>query len=135
MIKSGRKDENAMEQIKLFDAELLGMEYLWENGPVQAAQMAEDFLKKYNWKKSTTYIVLKRLEGKNALRREEPKYRVVPLVTREQVQLAETSSLVDKFFAGSFTKLFANFLASDQVSDSTLQELQELIDEKRAEKH
>lgn len=122
-----------MKQIKLFDAELLGMNYLWENGPVHAAQMAEDFLKNYNWKRSTTYIVLKRLEAKNAVRREDPKYEVIPLVTREQVQLAETSSLLDKLFAGSFTKLFANFLASDEISESTLQELQELIDKKRAQ--
>lgn len=123
-----------MEQIKLFDAELTVMRYLWEHGPVLAAQMAEEFLKVYGWKKSTTYIVLKRLEGKGTLRREAPKYRVVPLVTREQVQLAETSSLIEKMFGGSFTSLFANFLSSDQVSDSTLEELQALIDEKKKEK-
>ena len=51
-----------MGEIKIFDSELLVMEYLWENGPCLAADLAEEFLKRYNWKKSTTYIVLKRLE-------------------------------------------------------------------------
>lgn len=123
-----------METIKLFDAELTVMEYLWEHGPVPAARMAEDLLADRGWKKSTTYIVLKRLEGKGAVRREDPKYQVLPLVSREQVQQAQTSSLVDRMFGGSFTRLFANFLSSDQVSDETLAELQKMIDEKRNEK-
>lgn len=110
------------------------MQYLWENGSVQAAQIAEYMLEQHGWKKSTTYIVLKRLEGKGAVRRVEPKYQVVALVSRQQVQQAETSSLLDKMFGGSFTSLFANFLDSDKVSDRTLDELQALIDEKKKEK-
>ena len=123
-----------MESIKLFDAELTVMQYLWEHGEVQAAQMAEDLLERHNWKKSTTYIVLKRLEDKGAVRREAPKYRVIPLVTRREVQQVETHNLLDKMFGGSFTSLFANFLNSDSVSESTLEELQALIDEKKKEK-
>lgn len=123
-----------METLKLFDAELTVMQYLWENGSVQAAQIAEYMLEQHGWKKSTTYIVLKRLEGKGAVRRAEPKYQVVALVSRQQVQQAETSSLLDKMFGGSFTSLFANFLDSDMVSDRTLDELQALIDEKKKEK-
>ena len=123
-----------METLKLFDAELTVMQYLWENGSVQAAQIAEYMMEQHGWKKSTTYIVLKRLEGKGAVRRVEPKYQVVALVSRQQVQQAETSSLLDKMFGGSFTSLFANFLDSDKVSDRTLDELQALIDEKKKEK-
>lgn len=120
-----------MGEIKIFDSELMLMEYLWENGPCIAADLAEEFLKRYNWKKSTTYIVLKRLEGKGAISREQPKYLVTPLVTRQQVQLAETNTLVDRMFGGSFASLFANFLNSDQLSETTLDELQAMIDEKR----
>ena len=123
-----------MGEIKIFDSELLLMEYLWEHGSCLAAGLAGAFLKKYNWKKSTTYIVLKRLEGKGAISREYPKYIVTPLVTRQQVQSAETTTLVDKMFGGSFASLFANFLNSDQLSDNTLDELQAMIDEKRKEK-
>lgn len=121
-----------MGEIKIFDSELLLMEYLWEHGPCIAADLAEEFLKRYNWKKSTTYIVLKRLEGKGAISREEPKYLVTPIVTRQQVQSAETNTLVERMFGGSFASLFANFLNSDQLSEKTLDELQALIDEKRS---
>lgn len=121
-----------MGEIKIFDSELLLMEYLWEHGPCIAADLAEEFLKRYNWKKSTTYIVLKRLEGKGAISREEPKYLVTPIVTRQQVQSAETNTLVDRMFGGSFASLFANFLNSNQLSEKTLDELQALIDEKRS---
>ncbi|HJA26696.1 MAG TPA: BlaI/MecI/CopY family transcriptional regulator [Candidatus Fournierella merdigallinarum] len=120
-----------MGEIKIFDSELLLMEYLWENGPCIAADLAEEFLKRYNWKKSTTYIVLKRLEGKGAISRSYPKYLVTAIVSRQQVQLAETNTLVDRMFGGSFASLFANFLNSDQLSDQALDELQAMIDEKR----
>lgn len=123
-----------MGEIKIFDSELLMMEYLWEHGPCLAADLAEVFLNKYNWKKSTTYIVLKRLEGKGAISREYPKYVVTPIVSRQQVQSAETNTLLDKMFGGSFASLFAHFLNSDQMSDKTLDELQAMIDEKRKEK-
>ena len=88
-------------------------------------------MKRYNWKKSTTYIVLKRLEGKGAISREYPKYNVTAIVSRQQVQSAETNTLVDRMFGGSFASLFANFLNSGQLSDKTLDELQAMIDEKR----
>lgn len=120
-----------MGEIKIFDSELLLMEYLWENGPCIAADLAEEFLKRYNWKKSTTYIVLKRLEGKGAISRSYPKYLVTAIVSRQQVQLAETNTLLDRMFGGSFASLFANFLNSDQLSDQALDELQAMIDEKR----
>ena len=123
-----------MGEIKIFDSELLMMEYLWEHGPCLAADLAEVFLNKYDWKKSTTYIVLKRLEGKGAVSRDYPKYIVTPIVSRQQVQSAETNTLLDKMFGGSFASLFANFLNSDQMSDKTLDELQAMIDEKRREK-
>lgn len=123
-----------MKEIKLFDAELELMEYLWEHGTVQANQLSEYLLEYKGWKKSSTYIVLKRLEKKGAVQRTEPKYTVVPLVTREQVQLAETNSLVNKMFGGSFASLFANFVSSDQVSETTLEELQKMIDENRKQK-
>ena len=120
-----------MGEIKIFDSELLLMEYLWEHGPCIAADLAEEFLKRYNWKKSTTYIVLKRLEGKGAISREYPKYLVTPIFFLNEAATAETYTLVDRMFGGSFASLFANFLNSDQLSEKTLDELQALIDEKR----
>ena len=47
------------------------------------------------------------------------------------MQSAETNTLVDRMFGGSFASLFANFLNSDQLSEKTLDELQAMIDEKR----
>ena len=101
-----------MGEIKIFDSELLLMEYLWEHGPCIAADLAEEFLKRYNWKKSTTYIVLKRLEGKGAISREEPKYLVTPIVTRQQVQ-----SGMDALMYGRTTFVIAHRLSTVRNAD------------------
>lgn len=123
-----------MDETKLFDSELMLMEYLWEHGPCIAADLSAAFLEKYEWQKSTTYIVLKRLEKKRAISREYPNYMVTPLVTRQQVQSAETNTLLERMFDGSFARMFASFLNSDQLSDNALDELQAIIEEKRKEK-
>ena len=120
-----------MDTLKLFDAELLAMQYIWEHEPLQAARMADDFLELYGWKKSTTYIVLKRLESKGAILREKPKYQVRALVSREQVQHAETANVLDKMFGGSFTSGVASCWSTDRGADTTLAELQALIEEKQ----
>ena len=75
--------------------------------------------------------MLKRLEGKGAISREYPQYLVTPLVSRQQVQRAETHTLVDRMFGGSFASLCANFLNSGHLSEKALDELQAIIDEKR----
>ena len=122
------------EPLRLAEGEYRFAALVWDNEPLSSGQLVRLAADALGWKKSTTYIVLKRLEGKGAVQRTDPKYVVSALVSRQQVQLAETSSLVDKMFGGSFANLFANFLSSDQVSDSTLDQLQQMIDEKKKEK-
>jgi len=47
---------------------------------------------------NTTYTVIKKLESKGYIKREEPGFICTSLISREDVCRAETQSLIDKFF-------------------------------------
>ena len=59
-----REENRQMEATKLFDAEWNLMCFVWANQPSTASQAAAYALKAFNWKKNTTYTVIKRLVEK-----------------------------------------------------------------------
>ena len=88
---------------KLFDSEAKIMEIIWEKGPLSAKEISLIAADSIGWNKNTTYTVIKKLEAKGFIRRDEPGFICTPLVTREEVQKQETESLINRFFGGSKT--------------------------------
>ena len=56
--------------------------FIWENHPTTASQAAAFALKEFQWKKNTTYTVIKRLIQKEFLQRQEPGFFIIPLVEK-----------------------------------------------------
>mgnify|MGYP006063180741 FL=1 len=50
---------------KLTEAEEKFAELIWNNEPIKSSELVKLCLKAFEWKKSTTYTMLKRLEDKN----------------------------------------------------------------------
>lgn len=113
--------------VKISDAELPLMEYIWSNGPMTALEAANFAKEHFKWAKNTTYTVLKRLVERGALERIEPNYVVRPIVSREEVQRSETDILVHKFFSGSVKRFFTSFLEREDISENELAELEEAV--------
>lgn len=117
--------------MKLFDSELKLMELLWERTePLAAKDVSLIAADRIGWNKNTTYTILKKLVDKGALRREEPGFRCIPLVTREDVRRRETRSLIDRLFGGSRRALLSALLEDEEVTQSEIDELRQLIDGK-----
>ncbi len=112
----------------LFDSEAKVMEILWDRGTISAKEVSLIAAETIGWNKNTTYTVLKKLEAKGFLRREDPGFRCTALISRNQVQRAEAASLVRKVFGGSRKALFSALLEEEPLSDEELQALRELID-------
>jgi predicted transcriptional regulator len=114
--------------VQLFDSELRLMEIVWEQAPVSAKNISSIAGKRFGWNKNTTYTVLKRLVKKEVIKRSEPGFICTPLVTKEQVQIQETKSLIDKVYNGSAKLLFSTFFKSEKLSAEDLDEIQKIID-------
>ena len=113
---------------KLFDSEAKIMEILWERGPLSAKEISLIASDSIGWNKNTTYTVIKKLESKGFIRRDEPGFICTPLVSQNEVQKNEAESLLKKFFGGSRKALFSALLEDEKLTDSEIEELKDLID-------
>lgn len=113
---------------KLFDSEIKVMEIIWEKGPLSAKEISLIAADSIGWNKNTTYTVIKKLEAKGFIRRDEPGFICTPLVSREQMQKQETESLINKFFGGSKKALFSALIDKEDLTDEQAEELQRFID-------
>ncbi|MBO4928350.1 MAG: BlaI/MecI/CopY family transcriptional regulator [Clostridiales bacterium] len=117
-------------QEKLFDSEAKIMEIIWERGPLSAKEISLIAADSIGWNKNTTYTVIKKLEAKGFIRRDEPGFICTPLVSQSQMQKKEAESLLKKVFGGSRKALFSALLEDEKLSDSEIEELRKLIDKK-----
>lgn len=113
---------------KLFDSEFKVMELIWAKEPVSAKDVSLLAEQAHGWNKNTTYTVIKKLEAKGYLRREDPGFICTARLTREQVCREETRGLIDRLFGGSKKALFAALIEEEPLSAEELEALRRMID-------
>ena len=118
-----------METVKLFDSELKIMDIVWDKEPVAAKEISLIAAQTIGWNKNTTYTIIKKLIEKSAIERSEPNFMCTSLVKKEDVQKAETQSLIDKLYNGSRKAFFAAFI-EDDITDEELELLKNLIEKR-----
>ena len=114
-------------QEKLFESEAKVMEIIWAKAPISAKDISLIAAETIGWNKNTTYTVIKKLEAKGFIRRENPGFICTPLISQNQMQKVEATSLVKKVFGGSRKALFSALLEDEPLSDEEIDELRKLI--------
>ena len=114
-----------MEKYGLCESEFSLMDILWDNAPADAASIVKISQQKLSWSRSTTYTLLKRLENKGFIKKDDS--TVTPLIKREQVQDYETDRLVERTFKGSFPSLVSAFLGKSKISKEEADKLIDII--------
>ncbi len=112
----------------LFDSELKVMDIIWDKEPVSAKEVSLIASESVGWNKNTTYTVIKKLEAKGFIKREDPGFICTSVYKREEIQRAETRSLIDKLFGGSRKALFSALIEDEQLSEEELRALRDMID-------
>ena len=115
-------------QDKLFESEAKVMEIIWAKAPISAKDISLIAAETIGWNKNTTYTVVKKLEAKGFIKRQDPGFICTPLISQNQMQKVEAVSLVKKVFGGSRKALFSALLEDDPLSDEEINELRKLID-------
>lgn len=113
---------------KLFDSEAKVMEIIWAKSPISAKDISLIAAETIAWNKNTTYTVIKKLEAKGFIQRDDPGFICTPLVSQSQMQKIEAASLVNKVFGGSRKALFSALLEDEPLSKEEINELRKLID-------
>ena len=112
---------------KIFDSEIKVMEIIWENEPISAKEVSGIAGERIGWNKNTTYTVIKKLEEKGFIKREDPGFVCTSLVSKKDVRKNETRSLVDKLFGGSKKALFSALLEDEELTEEDIKELRRMI--------
>lgn len=116
-----------MEMPKIFESEYRFCQILWEKEPIGSGELAELCFQRLGWKKSTTYTVIKRLTERGVVRSE--KAVVTSLVSREQMQEAESQEVVARSFSGSLPQFVAAFTRGRKLRSEEAEEIRRLIEE------
>ncbi len=101
-------------------------EIIWENEPLSSRRLAELALEKLNWKRTTTYTVLKRLCDKGLFQNQGG--TVTALISREEFYARQSERFVEDTFQGSLPAFLAAFGSRKKLSDSEIDQLQKIID-------
>ncbi len=118
-----------MEGKRLSYGEARFLDVIWENEPVSSGRLVELCRDLLGWKKSTTYTRLRILVEKGYVKNEES--LVTALVSRSEVQAAESAYVVEQTFSGSLPGFLVSFLGGKTISAKEAEELKKLIDEHR----
>ena len=122
-----------METPKIFDSELRFCESLWAHQPVRSSELAHLCAEKLGWKKSTTYTVIKRLTERGVVQTEDAV--VTALVSRDQVQRAESRAFVERNFSGSLPGFLNAFVGGRGLSAEEADELRRMIADLEEKNH
>ena len=116
-----------MKEYRLTEAESKLADIIWTNEPVSSPELVKLCQAELNWKKSTTYTMLKKLEIKKVFTNNNS--IVVSLLSKEELYAEQSKRIVKEVFDGSFPRFLAAFTRDKRLSSKEISELQRLIDE------
>ncbi|NLO96567.1 MAG: BlaI/MecI/CopY family transcriptional regulator [Peptococcaceae bacterium] len=116
-----------MKVYKLTESEERFAELIWQNEPIGSGDLVRLCEKEMNWKKSTTYTVLKKLCEKGIFKNENAV--VSSLMTKDEYYSKQSIRFVEDTFGGSLPKFLTAFISGKKLSREQAEELKRLIDE------
>ena len=116
-----------MKIYKLTEREEEFADIIWQNEPIASGDLVKLAEDEMDWKKSTTYTVLKKLCKKGIFKNEDA--IVSSILTKDEYNAKRSDKFVEDTFGGSLPKFLTAFIAGKKISDSQAEELKRLIDE------
>ena len=124
-----RREVNDMIDFELGEVQARFADIVWENEPVGSGELVKLCQQQLNWKKPTTYTVLRKLCEKGIFQNENG--TVTSLISREDFYSAKSERFVEETFQGSLPAFVAAFMSRKALSDSEAEEIQKMIDKYR----
>ena len=118
-----------MSEYKIGLVEAKFAEIIWNKEPIFSSELAKICLAELEWKKSTTYTVLKRLcdrgifVNKNGM--------VSSLISKNDFYALQSEEVVNDRFSGSLPAFVAAFSSRKKLTDEEINQLQDMINKMR----
>ena len=118
-----------MIDIKLGPIETRFAEIIWANEPLTTNQLTKLCADALEWKRTTTYTVLKKLCDKGLFKTENSV--VTSLISKAEFEGMQSEQFVEETFRGSLPAFLTAFGSRKKLSDVEIDELQKIIDAMR----
>ena len=119
--KMGEKNEVRLAYVESNFADII-----WENEPVGSGELVKLCEEKLNWKKSTTYTVLRKLCERGIFQNVDG--TVTSILSKEEVQVAQSEQFLSENFGGSLPAFIAAFTSKNKLTKKEILEISKLID-------
>lgn len=116
-----------MGDYRLAESEEKFAEIIWENEPISSPELVKLCEKKMNWKKSTTYTVLKKLCQKGIFQNENA--LVSAKLSKAEFYGMQSRKYVEDVFSGSLPGFLTAFCGGRKLSGEEAEEMRRFIDE------
>ena len=118
-----------MADYKLGAVEARFADLIWENEPLASGELVRLCGKELDWKKSTTYTVLRRLCERGIFQNENG--TVTSCLSKQDFYAKQSVQFVEESFDGSLPQFLAAFTTKKKLSQKEIEELEKLIDKSR----
>ena len=102
---------------------------IWNNEPLSSGELVKKAAEELDWKKSTTYTVLKKLCERGIFQNENG--TVTSKLSKEDYYAMQSEAFVNETFGGSLPSFIAAFTSRNKLSEKETLELVQLIMESR----
>lgn len=119
--------KNSKPEYKLAETEARFAELIWQKEPISSPELVKLCEKEFDWKKSTTYTVLKKLCDRGIFQNE--KAEVTSLISREEFYGYKSRKLVEDSFGGSIPRFLTAFMGGKKLTEQQADEIKKLIDD------
>lgn len=115
-----------MEELRLGAVEARFADIVWQNAPLSTKSLVSLCEKELDWKRTTTYTVLKKLCERGLFKTENSTVGV--LITREDFYAMQSEKFVEDTFNGSLPAFIAAFASRKRPSEEELDEIRRMIE-------
>lgn len=120
-----------MEKYKLGEMEQRFADIIWDKAPIKTRDLIEKCKEEFQWKRTTTYTMLKRLCERGIFKNDNGTVRV--LLVREDFLAEKGEEFLAESFEGSLPRFLTAFTRRKKLSQKEIEEIQQLIDEYKRE--
>ena len=118
-----------MVDYKLGIMETRFAELIWNREPITSGELVKLCERELEWKKSTTYTMLRRLCQRNIFQNKDG--MVTAILSKQEFQALQSEMFIEETFSGSLPQFLTAFAGRKKLTDTAINELQRLIDQNR----
>lgn len=115
-----------MDEMKLGHVESRFADIIWANEPLSSRALVELCAQQLEWKKSTTYTVLKKLCDREIFQNQDG--TVTSLISKADFHAMQSEKFVEETFDGSLPAFLAAFTKRKNLTPEEIAEIRAMID-------